>query len=113
MTSEEARAAVEASRVQFGDEHIETLDRKRDLAIAYLEEGRTSEAGLLARELLATRERLLSNDDYEIHQLLLILSLAIFNDGDLDGARLLQESVLAEYDCMFGPDSPSAVIAAA
>jgi Mg2+ and Co2+ transporter CorA len=111
VTSEEALAAVEVSRAQFGEDHVGTLDKMRDLAIAYIEEGRASEAGALARSLLATREMLFANDDYEIQQLLLILSLAISNEGDLAGARLLQEGVLEEYDRMFGPDSPSAVIA--
>ena len=112
MSVEEARREVENKRRIFGDEHLETLDSMSLLATALRDSGKYQEARATVEELIRTRSRLYTNDEYAIQRLSLILGTVLFALGELSSAKILEEGVLESFDRMSGIDSDASLTAA-
>jgi tetratricopeptide (TPR) repeat protein len=112
MSVEEARREVEEKRRLYGDDHLETLDSMSLLATALRDAGKHQEARSMVEELIRTRSRLHTHDEYAIQRLSLILATVIFALGDFPSARILEEGALETFDKMSGPDSTASLTAA-
>jgi tetratricopeptide (TPR) repeat protein len=112
MSVDDARRDVERKRQLLGDGDPDTLDSVSLLATALRDSGRYQEARETVEELIRTRSRLFTDDDYAIQRLSLILGTVLFGLGEFSSARVLEVGVLESVDTMFGPDSNASLTAA-
>lgn len=87
-----------------GNENIETLNSKNNLAGVYLKLGKPEKAVELFSEVLETRKRLFSSDEQEIVTTKGNLALALVQIGDLVVAKRLQLEALEFYQSSLSPD---------
>jgi tetratricopeptide (TPR) repeat protein len=104
----ELQQRVVAARERlYGAEDARTLTSLDNLALAYVEAGRTAEAIPLHEQALAERQRVLGPDHPDTLTSLDNLALAYLEAGRTAEAIPLLEQALADMERVLGPDHPS------
>jgi hypothetical protein len=93
----------------LGPDHPDTLTVQSNLAAAYRDAGRFTDAILLFERTLAARERVLGPDHLDTLKVQSNLAAAYRDAGRFTDAILLFERTLAARDRELGPDHPSTV----
>jgi tetratricopeptide (TPR) repeat protein len=97
---------VEDSERLLGPDHPDTLTSRNNLANAYQEAGRRTEAMVLHERTLADRERLLGPDHSETLNSRGNLANVYQEAGRVTEAMVLHERTLADRERLLGPDHP-------
>ncbi|MFD4657474.1 tetratricopeptide repeat protein [Kitasatospora sp. NPDC058444] len=88
----------------LGNDHLDTLSTRHNLASAYWEADDIDQAMLLQEQVLADRQRLVDADDPALLTSLNNLAVTYWDAGRIDEARNLQEQVLADRERVLGTD---------
>ncbi|MFE7593849.1 tetratricopeptide repeat protein [Kitasatospora sp. NPDC057512] len=95
----------------LGNDHLDTLNARNNLAHSYSEAGRVSEAMNLQEQLLTDLQRLLHADDPVLLTARNNVAATYWEVGRADEAIDLQEQVLADRRRVLGDDHPETLLA--
>jgi len=99
--------AVEINTEILGDDHHDTLMTMDDLAMAYLGQGKTAEAGVTQEQVLEKSKRILGDDHPSTLNSMHNLAATYRAQGKTAEAAVLEEQVLEESKRILGDHHPS------
>ncbi|MFE5653937.1 tetratricopeptide repeat protein, partial [Streptomyces cyaneofuscatus] len=107
------QAMAATSRQRLGEDHLDTVSARANLAASYQQAGRTREAIVIKERVVADREQLLGEDHPDTVLARANLAASYWQAGRTGEAMELLERVVADSEQLLGEDHPDTVLARA
>ncbi|GGN23650.1 tetratricopeptide (TPR) repeat protein [Actinoplanes campanulatus] len=104
--------AAKAARL-LGEQHLETIRARANLAVSYWENGRVLDAIALQEQVLSDRERILGDEHPDTIRARANLAASYQQDGRVEDAIVLKERVLADCHRILGDKHLETILARA